>query len=48
MLADNISDVLWLNEFYGQRIYVSPSVRRALGYSPEEVFGDNFGMVHPG
>ena len=47
MLADNITDVLWLNRFDGSRIYISPSVTRALGYSPEEVFGDNFSMVHP-
>ena len=47
MLADNITDVLWLNRFDGQRIYISPSVTRALGYTPEEVFGDNFSMVHP-
>ena len=47
MLADNITDVLWLNRYNGDRIYVSPSVHRALGYTPEEVFGDNFSMVHP-
>ena len=47
MLADNLTDVLWLNQFDGQRIYVSPSVERALGYTQEEAFGTNFGMIHP-
>ena len=47
MLADNITDVLWLNQYDGQRIYVSPSVKRALGFAPEEVFDSNFGMIHP-
>ena len=47
VLADNITDVLWLNRASGARLYVSPSIQRALGYTVEEVFGDNFGMVHP-
>jgi PAS domain S-box-containing protein len=47
MLADNLSDVLWMNEFYGKRIFVSPSVTRALGYAVDEIFDDNFSMVHP-
>ena len=47
MLADNITDVVWLNRFDGSRVYVSPSVKRLLGYDSEHVFDNNFGMVHP-
>ena len=47
MLADNITDVIWLNDVDGNRLYVSPSVKRALGYSPEEVLDQSLNLVHP-
>ncbi|MDD5175945.1 MAG: PAS domain S-box protein [Sterolibacterium sp.] len=38
LLADNISDVLWVLNLEQKRwVYVSPSVKRLLGYSVEEV-----------
>ncbi|MFI4933500.1 MAG: ATP-binding protein [Caulobacterales bacterium] len=47
LLADNITDVIALNQSDGRRLYLSPSVHRALGYSPEELFDDNFRVIHP-
>lgn len=36
-LADNMSDVIWIMELNGRFTYVSPSVQRLRGYTPEEV-----------
>ncbi|HEX5380162.1 MAG TPA: ATP-binding protein [Phenylobacterium sp.] len=47
VLADNITDVVALNEADGRRAYVSPSVTAAMGYAPEEMFAENFTFVHP-
>ena len=47
VLADNISDIIALNRVDGERLYMSPSVKRTLGYAPEEVFSDNFAVIHP-
>ena len=46
-LADNISDVVTINKLNGQRVYVSPSVQRAMGYSPDELFDANYDCLHP-
>jgi PAS domain S-box-containing protein len=35
MLADNVTDVISLSDVAGRRIYMSPSIERALGYSVE-------------
>jgi len=38
LLADNISDVIWtLDPAQSRFIYISPSVERMLGYTPEEM-----------
>ena len=37
LLADNITDVIWTVDLDGKFTYVSPSVERLRGYSPEEV-----------
>ena len=37
LLADNVSDMIWMMDIYQQRLtYISPSVKRMRGYSPEE------------
>jgi PAS domain S-box-containing protein len=38
MLADNITDVITLNGSDGRRLYLSPSIEPALGYSVEELY----------
>ncbi|QBD81768.1 PAS domain S-box protein [Ktedonosporobacter rubrisoli] len=48
-LIEHSSDLIVLVDAEGIITYVSPSVRRILGYSPEEVLGKHaFTMVHPG
>ena len=37
LLAENATDVIWMLNLQGQFIYVSPSVKRLRGYTPEEV-----------
>lgn len=39
LLADNISDVVALNDEEGVCLYASPSIERVLGYSPDELIG---------
>lgn len=36
LLADNVSDVIWMIDMDGKLVYVSPSVERVTGYSQEE------------
>ncbi len=36
LLADNISDVIWVLDLNMRAIYCSPSVRQLLGYTPDE------------
>jgi PAS domain S-box-containing protein len=38
LLADNVKDVIALARVDGKRIYISPSVEQALGYSPEALY----------
>lgn len=38
LLADNIKDVIALARLNGERVYISPSVEQALGYSPEALY----------
>ena len=46
LLAENSSDVVWLFDLQRLRfIYVSPSVHRLLGYTPEEMAGRGFGHL---
>jgi PAS domain S-box-containing protein len=46
LLADNITDIITLNEMDGSRTFVSPSIKPNLGYEPEELFASNFDLVH--
>jgi PAS domain S-box-containing protein len=47
VLADNITDVIALNELDGARTYLSPSVTQVVGYLPEEMFDANYTFAHP-
>lgn len=47
-LAQNMSDVVALHAPDGRYLWVSPSVERILGYSPEELIGtDPYELFHP-
>jgi PAS domain S-box-containing protein len=35
-VAENMSDVIWVMDFTGRFIYISPSIMQMLGYAPEE------------
>lgn len=37
LLADNATDVIWIMDHLGRFTYVSPSVQRLRGYTPQEV-----------
>jgi PAS domain S-box-containing protein len=48
-LIENASDLILIANSHGTLSYISPSVDRALYYSPEELLGRNlFEFVHPG
>jgi PAS domain S-box-containing protein len=49
LIADNTGDVIWTLDVASGRItYISPSVRRLRGYSPEEVLAQSLeGMLTP-
>ncbi|MDO8321949.1 MAG: ATP-binding protein [Phenylobacterium sp.] len=48
VLADNITDVIALNDLDGRRRYMSPSIETTMGYSVEELFEtSNFTFLHP-
>nr|QQZ50503.1 PAS domain-containing protein [Phenylobacterium glaciei] len=48
VLADNITDVIALNDMDGRRRYLSPSIVKAMGYSVEELFAtQNYTFLHP-
>src|SRR3990167_10552563 len=48
MLADNLTDVIALSGLDGRRIYLSPSIEQALGYTPEELFQTpTYTYLHP-
>jgi len=42
LLAENSADVIWSIDADMQNMYVSPSVKRLLGYTPEEVLSMSF------
>ena len=50
-LVENIPDVLWTTDQYGNTTYISPAVKKIYGYSPEEIYrgGDHlwFDRIHP-
>jgi two-component system sensor histidine kinase UhpB len=41
LLAENASDVIWVSDLKGNLLYISPSVKRQIGYGPDEI------MSHP-
>ncbi|CAO4139563.1 Diguanylate cyclase/phosphodiesterase with PAS/PAC and GAF sensor(S) [Methylorubrum thiocyanatum] len=48
LLADNSSDLIIRSDLDGTRRYVSPAVRRLLGYEPRELLGTHpLASVHP-
>ncbi|MDB5429726.1 MAG: multi-sensor hybrid histidine kinase [Caulobacter sp.] len=48
MLADNGADVVSRRSADGRRLYISPSIERVLGITPEELLNDNAASyVHP-
>jgi PAS domain S-box-containing protein len=48
LLIENVSDVVALVSAEGQIQYLSPSVRKVLGYDPEDLIGTGFiELVHP-
>ncbi|UWX03839.1 PAS domain-containing protein [Pseudoxanthomonas sp. NC8] len=47
MLADYSHDVIVRMSADGVRLYVSPSARDLLGWSPEEMLGTRWDMLHP-
>ena len=48
VLADNITDVIALNDLDGRRRYLSPSIAATMGYSVEELFATpNYTFLHP-
>jgi len=42
LLADNSSDVIWTMDLEGRMTYVSPSVKKMRGFTPEEVMREPF------
>jgi diguanylate cyclase (GGDEF)-like protein/PAS domain S-box-containing protein len=48
LVAENISDLVCLNDVEGRYLYVSPSVKSQLGYDPEALIGQTFyQLIHP-
>ncbi|ELR72454.1 hypothetical protein C900_01537 [Fulvivirga imtechensis AK7] len=48
LLAENIQDLVCLHNPDGSYLWVSPSVYKILGYSPEELIGKkHFDLIHP-
>ena len=46
LISENTADVIWLMDADSARFtYVSPSVERMLGYSPEEILGQEMGFT---
>jgi two-component system sensor histidine kinase UhpB len=41
LLAENVSDVIWVSDLKANLVYISPSVERQIGYAAEEM------MSHP-
>ena len=48
LLADNVTDVISLASADNQRLYVSPSIERILGFAPGELLvTPNYTYMHP-
>jgi two-component system, NarL family, sensor histidine kinase UhpB len=37
LLAENVTDVIWVSDLQGNLVYISPSVKRQIGYTPDEI-----------
>jgi two-component system sensor histidine kinase UhpB len=37
LLAENVTDVIWVSDLKANLVYISPSVKRQIGYSPDEI-----------
>ncbi len=37
LLAENVTDVIWVSDLRGNLVYISPSVKRQIGYTPDEI-----------
>ncbi len=47
LLADNVTDVIALNSLDHERLYISPSIERILGFSPAELLATpNYTYLH--
>ena len=47
-LIENINDVIFSTNENGEIIYISPSIKGAMGYDPSEIIGNNFSKyIHP-
>ncbi|NMB78173.1 MAG: PAS domain S-box protein, partial [Methanomicrobiales archaeon] len=47
-VAERSSDIILLTDITGKSLYVSPSVKRILGYDPEEIVGEMpHSFIHP-
>ncbi len=48
LLAEASSDIIFRCDLYGRRIYVSPSAKDVLGWSPEQMLAGTFeDIIHP-
>lgn len=48
LLAENISDLIMRSTLTSECLYISPSVQTLLGYTPEELSGQQtFSLIHP-
>jgi len=48
LITENSSDMISRNSFDGTYLYVTPSSKQLLGYTPEELIGKNaFDLMHP-
>jgi PAS domain S-box-containing protein len=51
LLITNIPDVVWLSDFEGKPVFISPVVEEVYGYSPDEVLEGGrklwYGSIHP-
>jgi two-component system sensor histidine kinase UhpB len=45
LLADNVTDVIWVSDLNARIVYISPSVERQSGYSPDEIVGQRIRML---
>lgn len=47
-LIENVTDIVTITDYKGNFIYTSPSIKRILGYNPDDLIGKNvFDYVHP-